>query len=183
MWMMSVRPRRNGHGTPSRAALVTMLAAACGACRSRSHAPTPGRAPVRRATPSRMASFRSRPVSSAMPNRPGRAPHRRPPTSRRTGDLEVVNQPGAIGGDRRDEPALHEGRRARAEADLHHVRAEPQTIGAPSRRARVMASTTARRSAPASRRGASRASRHRGAGATGVANSSTRTLLGRDASG
>ena len=63
----------------------------------------------RRRRPPLIASFSSRPVSSAMPKRPG-------PSASSTSsevatderDLEVVNDGGAVGRDRRDEAAFHQ---------------------------------------------------------------------------
>ena len=94
--------------------------------------------PRPRSAPDAMLSFRWRPVSSAMPNCPGPSTASTssdvaPPS----GDLEVVNEPGAVHRDRGHETALHQIDEDRREAGLDDMRAEaPDDAATRSRRAR-----------------------------------------------
>ena len=64
-------------------------------------------------------------------------------------DLEVVNDRGAVGGDRRHEAALHQVDQHRTEPGLDHVRAEAPDDAAAARFASTSARTTALKSAAA----------------------------------
>ena len=85
----------------------------------------PGRSRGRAPTPSLIAAFSSRPVSSAMPKRPG------PSASSTSSEVDPDSASskswmtaGAVGGERRHEAALHQIDQHRPEPGLDDVRAE-----------------------------------------------------------
>ena len=110
-------------GTPRRAAAATRLSAAVPRRRTRAGVADRLSDPYARRSPGLIAAFSSVPVSSAMPKLAG------PETSSTSsdvapgqGDLEVVDDPGAVHRDRRDESALHQIDEHGREARLDHVR-------------------------------------------------------------
>ena len=127
MWMMSVPIATcTVTGNLSRAAAATTLECACGGLRRpRGTAPTAWPIPRPLATPSLIAPIQQ-------PARLFR--HAEAPGAERFVDvlggrsrereLEVVNDAGAVGRDRRDEAALHQIDQDRREPRLHDVRAE-----------------------------------------------------------
>ena len=110
----------------------------------------PGRSRGRAPTPSLIAAFSSRPVSSAMPKRPGpSASSTSSEVDARQRQLEVVDDRRAVGGERRHEAALHQIDEHRSETGLTTCAPRPHITPRPPSRARAIASATALKSAPA----------------------------------